>query len=425
MKFDLKEKKKLVIKIGSSLLVSEGKLREKWLKNFTANIADLVKKNFQIIIVSSGAIALGRQALKTVNKKLSLEEKQAAAAIGQIHLMGFYRDFFFRQKLQAAQILLTASDCNVRDRYLNCKNTVETLLKNSVIPIINENDSVAVDEIRIGDNDRLAARVAQMADADLLILFSDIDGLYEKNPRTHKNARACIQTQRVSILSKFCATFWQNFAAVSGIQQKILPKNEPKFGQKRNVVGLNTGSNLITEVFEITKEIENMAGSAGSLVGTGGMITKISAAKMLKNFSCDVIITCGTSENALKNFIDGKQNFTIFYSKKKLTKQRKHWLSGFLNAKGEVIVNECAAEMLRNKKISLLPIGVIAAKGDFKKGDAIFIKDKLDNHIASGISNYDIADLKKVFEKKSAEVKKILGKAVKPELVHIDDLVVI
>lgn len=371
MKLNLQNRKKIIIKIGSSLLVEEGKLREKWLKKFAKDVADLMKKNFQITIVSSGAIALGRSVLKVGNRKLSLEEKQAAAAIGQIQLMSFYRDFFSSQKLNVAQILLTAADCNDRERYLNSKNTIETLLKNHIVPIINENDSVAVDEIKIGDNDRLAARVAQMTSADLMILFSDIDGLYDKNPKTDKNAK------------------------------------------------------LISNVFEITKEIENMAGGATSLVGTGGMITKILAAKMLKNSGCDAVITNGISDHALKNLVDGKQNFTIFYSKKKSEKSRKNWLSGFINAKGEVVVNQCAVDVLRSKKISLLPIGVIAAKGDFKKGDAIFIKDEKGNHIASGISNYSVYDVKKIFEKKSAEVKKILGKSAKPELVHIDNLVVV
>lgn len=370
MIFDFKNKKKLVIKIGSSLLVENGELRQKWLKNFSKNVAELVEKKFQITIVSSGAIALGRSILKAENRKLSLEEKQAAAAIGQIQLMSFYRDFFKKLNLHVAQILLTAADCNARDRYLNSKNTIETLLKNCVIPIINENDSVAVDEIKIGDNDRLAARVAQMIDADVMILFSDIDGLYDQNPKTNKNAK------------------------------------------------------LIAQVSTITKEIENMAGGSNSLVGTGGMITKILAAKMLAHTKCATVITNGLSDNALQKFVAGKQNFTVFLSDKKSTKSRKNWLSGFLNAKGSITVNACAVEALQNKKISLLPIGAIGVSGDFKKGEAIFIYDETGNHVASGLSNYDALDVKKVLTKKSAEVKKILGKSAKPELIHIDNLVV-
>lgn len=370
MKFDLQNKKKLVVKIGSSLLVADGKLREKWLKNFAENVAELIEKKIEITIVSSGAIALGRAALKVSDRKLSLEEKQAAAAIGQIQLMSFYRDAFKKFNLNVAQILLTAADCNARDRYINCKNTIETLLKNRVIPIINENDSVAVDEIKIGDNDRLAARVAQMISADAMILFSDIDGLYDKNPKVEKNAR------------------------------------------------------LIPQVFEITKEIEMMAQGATSLVGTGGMITKILAAKMLVNSGCDAVITNGTKNNALKNLVAEKENCTIFYSKKKSEKSRKQWLSGFLNAKGEVVVNQCAALALRSKKISLLPIGVIAVRGNFEKGEAVFVKDELGSRVASGISNYSANDVKKILEKKSAEVKKIFGSSAKKEVIHADNLVV-
>lgn len=371
MKFDLGKRKKVIIKIGSSLLVEDGLLREKWLKKFASDIADLISQKVQIVIVSSGAIALGRGFLKVKNKKLSLEEKQAAAAIGQIQLMSFYRDFFKKFNLDVAQILLTAADCNNRQRYLNSKNTIDTLLKNQLIPIINENDTVAVDEVKIGDNDRLAARVAQMISADLLILFSDIDGLYDKNPKTDKSAK------------------------------------------------------LISEVTKITKEIEDMASDAISSVGTGGMITKIKAAKMASASACDTLITNGLVENPLKKLLEGKLNYTIFHSEKNLTKSRKSWLSGFLNAQGEVVVNVCARDALMSKKISLLPIGVVKINGQFEKGEAIFIKDEAGNHLASGVSNYSAIDAKKVIGKTSKEVKEIFGKTAKSELVHIDNLMVI
>lgn len=369
----LYDKKRIIIKIGSSLLVEDGCLRKKWLKNFIENIVELRKKKIEIVIVSSGAIALGRGFLKVLDKKLSLEEKQAAAAIGQIQLMSFYRDFFKEFDINVAQILLTASDCNSRQRYLNAKNTIDTLLKNNIIPIINENDTVAVDEIKIGDNDRLAARVSQMISADLLVLFSDIDGLYDKNPKTEKNAK------------------------------------------------------LIPQVSKITKEIENMAGGAVSKVGTGGMITKVQAAKMAAAVGCETVITNGLIENSIEKLFSKKQNYTIFSSKntKEKATSRKKWLSGFLNAAGEVVVNECAREALLNKKISLLPIGVIEAKGDFKKGDVIFIKDENGNHIASGVSNYNASDLKKIFEKNSKEIKELLGSEARKELVHIDNLVLV
>lgn len=370
MNFNLSEKKKLVIKIGSSLLVEEGQLRKNWLEKFTKDVANLVEQGFKVTIVSSGAIALGRSILKVGTRKLSLEEKQAAAAVGQIQLMGFYRDFFKKSDLDVAQILLTAADCNSRERYLNSKNTIETLLQHRIIPIINENDTVAVDEIKIGDNDRLAARVAQMVSADLMVLFSDIDGLYDKNPKSHADAK------------------------------------------------------LINQVFGITKEIEQMAGGAVSAVGTGGMITKIMAAKMLEKSSCDVAITNGISEGALGNFFQGKQNFTIFHCKKSGSKSRKSWISGVLNAKGSLIVNESAVAALKNKKISLLPVGIVAVKGDFKSGEVVFIHDELGNHIASGISNFDMSDVAKICLRKTEEVKKILGDEVKKEVVHLDNLVI-
>jgi len=370
MKFELGLRKKIVIKIGSSLLVENASVREEWLKSLASDISELLSKNIEIVIVSSGAIALGKSFLKSKNKKLSLEEKQAAAAIGQIQLMSFYRDFFKKHNLDVAQILLTASDCNSRQRYLNSKNTIETLLKNHLIPIINENDTVAVDEIKIGDNDRLAARVAQMISADLLILFSDIDGLYDKNPKTNKDAK------------------------------------------------------LISEVEKITKEVEEMASGAVSEVGTGGMVTKIKAAKMASTASCDTIITNGLVKNPLQKLLNGKQNYTIFHSEKNLATSRKNWLSGFLNAKGEVVVNSCARDALLSKKISLLPIGVTKIIGQFEKGEAIFIKDEDGNHIASGISNYSSSDAKKIIGKNSKEVKDIFGK-VKVEIIHIDNMVVI
>ncbi len=371
MNFDFSQRKKIIIKIGSSLLVEKGEIRKKWLKNFAKDVANLMQQNFQITIVSSGAIALGRSVLKVGSRKLTLEEKQAAAAIGQIQLMSFYRDFFQKNNLNVAQILLTASDCNARDRFLNSKNTIETLLKNRIIPIINENDTVAVDEIKIGDNDRLAARVAQMISADMMILFSDIDGLYDQNPKTNKNAK------------------------------------------------------LIPEIFTITNEIELMAGGAGSSVGTGGMITKIMAAKMLTNSNCETLITNGTCDGAIKKLFLGKQNFTIFHSKNKAAKSRKNWLSGVLNAKGSLIVNDRAADALKSGKISLLPVGIIEVKGEFKAGEIVFIRDKLGNHIASGITNFSAFDAKKICLKKSEEVKKILGEKVKKEIVHLNNLVLI
>jgi glutamate 5-kinase len=366
----LENRKRLVIKIGSSLLAPQGNLRESWLTNFARDVALQIENGVEIIIVTSGAIALGKKNLKTKKANLSLEEKQAAAATGQIQLMSFYRSSFNKFGFEVAQILLTASDCNSRQRYLNCHNTIETLLKNNIIPIINENDSIAVDEIKVGDNDRLAARVAQMVSADLMILFSDIDGLYDSNPKTNKNAK------------------------------------------------------FIKEVLEINSTIEKAASGAGSDVGTGGMITKIMAAKMLQD-SCDCIITSGISDGCVQNLVSNKQNFTIFYNRKKSKNARKEYLAGFLNLKSGVVVNKCAVDVLKSKKISLLPIGIIDVVGDFKKGEAIFVRDENGVQIASGISNYSSLDVAKILQKKSQQVKEILGKTAKEEVIHIDNLVIV
>jgi glutamate 5-kinase len=364
-----KKNSRIVIKIGSSLLVRDAKFRDKWLKNFVQDIAGLIEKKNQVIIVSSGAVALGRLILKKIDQaKFSMKEKKAAAAVGQVHLMSFYRDFFKKFNLNIAQILLTASDCNDRERYLSSKNTIETLLKNRVIPIINENDSVAVDEIKIGDNDRLAARISQMISADLMILLTDIDGLYNKNPKIDKNAK------------------------------------------------------LIKEIFSITKEVESMAGDTSSRVGTGGMKTKIMAAKMVNDDSCDVLIAKGIEENSLKNLFLGKQNYTIFYGKNKNIKSRKKWLSGIINTENGVVVNQLAAKTLKSKKVSLLPIGVIGVKGNFIKGEIIAIYDENNIKIGNGISNYDASDVNKIMLKRSEEVVKIFGKNAKKEVIRIDNL---
>jgi glutamate 5-kinase len=371
MKLDLKNKKKIIIKIGSALLVEKKGVRKTWLKKLAKDISDLVKKDYEVAIVSSGAIALGKKYLQVKKENLSLAEKQAAAAIGQIELMRFYQNFFNKFKIKTAQILLSAEDCNLRSRYLNCQNTIKTLFQNKIVPIINENDSVSVNEIKVGDNDRLAARVSHMVSADLLILFSDIDGLYDKNPKKYKTAK------------------------------------------------------LIPEVLEITKEIENMADGKTSTSGTGGMTTKILAAKMLKKSACDVIITNGLENDCLKKLINGKQNFTIFRSKNNLKKSKKKWIAGIMKTKGSVVINDRAAEALKNKKVSLLPVGVVSAKGRFSAGDMIYVFDQKDNHIASGISNYGSANLRKIFLKNSKEVKEVLGKDSEKELIHIDNLAVI
>jgi len=370
-KIDLKNKKRIVVKIGSALLVEKESFRKSWFKSLIKDISELSNQGFEIIIVSSGAIAFGNNFIKHKKNNATLPEKQAAAAVGQNYLISLYQDYFKKFKIDVAQILMTADDCDLRKRYLNLNNTIKVLLDNKIIPIVNENDSVGVDEIKIGDNDRLAARVAQISGANILVLLSDIDGLYDKNPN------------------------------------------------------LNTDAKFISEVTTITRDIEKYAGNAVSKVGSGGMKTKIMAAKMLKDSSCETIITSGKEKNPLKKLFLGKKNFTCFYSSKnKPLKARKKWLAGFLNIKAGVVINECAKQALTTKKVSLLPVGVVKVKGNFKKGETIFIEDEEGNNIASGISNYSSEDANKIITKKSNQVKEIIGLGAKKELVHIDNLVV-
>lgn len=366
---------RIVIKIGSALLVKNQEISLKWLQCLADNIIDLKKQQKKIVIVTSGAVALGKSLLKIIQPEISISQKQALASVGQIKLMSHYQQVFTKHQQQVAQILVTANDCNTRNSYLNCSNTIATLLENNIIPIINENDSIATQEIKFGDNDRLAARIAQMINADLLILFSDIDGLYNKNPK------------------------------------------------------INADATLIKQVAQITSEIEAMATGTSSQVGTGGMITKIMAAKMAMQSQCSTIITNGESAGCLQKLWQQQQPFTHFVANEKLKKDHKksksktNWLTGIVNPKGEIIINDCAVTALKKGGASLLAIGAIAVNGNFFAQDPVLIKDSNKQIIASGIVNHSSADVAKILQKTSQQIKEILGDNCKTELIHIDNLV--
>ena len=366
---------RIVIKIGSALLVKNQEISFKWLQCLADNIIDLKKQHKQIVIVTSGAVALGKSLLKIIQPEISISQKQALASVGQIKLMSHYQQVFAKHQQQVAQILVTANDCNTRNSYLNCSNTIATLLENNIIPIINENDSIATQEIKFGDNDRLAARIAQMINADLLILFSDIDGLYNKNPK------------------------------------------------------INADATFIKQVTQITSDIESMATGTSSQVGTGGMITKIMAAKMAMQSQCSTIITNGENAGCLQKLWQQQQPFTHFVANEKLKKDHKksksktNWLTGIVNPKGEIIINDCAVEALKKGKASLLAIGAIAVKGNFFAQDPVLVKDSNQQVIASGIVNHSSADIAKILQKNSQQIKTILGNNCKTELIHIDNLV--
>jgi glutamate 5-kinase len=366
----IQQAKRIVIKIGSSLLTDEstGALKKQWLSTLIENISDLCNQDKEVIIVTSGSIAIGRKLLKVTNQKLKLEEKQAAAACGQIELLSNYKEIFAKKDIEIAQILLTIEDSEDRRRYLNARNTLETLIRNKVIPIINENDTVATTEIRFGDNDRLAARVAQMVNADLLIIFSDIDGLYTANPNIDSNAK------------------------------------------------------LIEKVENITSVIENMAGDSTSKVGTGGMITKIAAAKIATSSGCHMVIAKGKIDHPIR-VLEKNNRFTWFVAGSTPIKARKNWIAHSLNISGNVVINACAIEALKEGN-SLLPVGVVKVSGNFNRGDKLRIVDEDGKEIGVGISAYSFSDAEKIIGKKTLEIANILGFYGREELIHRDDLVV-
>ncbi len=367
----LKNAKRIVIKCGSALLVdgAKGIVRFDWLSSLAKDIAKLRSENKEVLIVTSGAVALGRKALKLKAGKLKIEEKQAAAATGQVALMQAWQEALRQHNIVCAQTLLTAYDTERRRNWLNARATFETLFNLGAVAIVNENDTIATEEIRYGDNDRLAARVAQMIGADALILLSDIDGLYDNNPRLNPNAKhlAFIET--------------------------------------------------------INNEIENMAGDANSNagVGTGGMKTKIDAAKIATSAGAFVIIADGQKLNPVENILNGAKH-SIFKANTDPKTARLSWLSHNLRPQGSYLLDNGAIKALLNGG-SLLPVGVISIDGSFERGDAVALIDKNGKTIACGLSAYNSSDAALIIGKKSAQIEEILGYCGRPALVHRDDMV--
>jgi glutamate 5-kinase len=360
---------RLVVKIGSSLLVdtASGTLRQAWLEALADDIAGLRKDGREIIVVSSGAIALGRNALKLPKGALKLEDSQAAAAVGQIDLAHAYEEAFRARGLVAAQVLLTLGDTEERRRYLNARSTVTTLLKLGAVPVVNENDTVATSEIRYGDNDRLAARVASMMSADCLVLLSDVDGFYTAPPGSRADARR------------------------------------------------------LDEVADITPEIEAMAGDVGSELSRGGMVTKIEAAKIAVSGGTHMVIASGKVMNPLAA-LGAQGTGTWFLARQDPVTARKRWIAGTLEPKGAVIVDAGAAQALASGK-SLLPAGVTKVEGSFEKGDAVFIRNGAGVEIGRGLTAYGHDEAKAIIGRKSSEIAGILGYFGRPELIHRDDMV--
>ena len=369
MRAELKKTKRLVVKIGSSLLVdgTTGALKAGWLGSLSDDIAKLKAEGKEVIVVSSGAIALGRNVLKLPKGALKLEDSQAAAAVGQIDLAHAYEEAFRARGLIAAQVLLTLGDTEERRRYLNARNTITTLLKLGAVPVVNENDTVATSEIRYGDNDRLAARVASMMSADCLVLLSDVDGFYSAPPGSAPEAK------RLDV------------------------------------------------VREITPEIEAMAGDVGSDLSRGGMVTKIEAAKIAVSGGTHMAIASGRVLHPLQILAAGGP-CTWFLARSDPVAARKRWIGGTLEPRGSLVVDNGAAEALRAGK-SLLPAGVTKVEGTFGKGDAVVIRNGEGAELGRGLAAYDHEEARRIIGRKSGELAGILGYGGRPELIHRDDMV--
>lgn len=360
--------RRIVVKIGSALLAEKdtGHLKADWLAALTDDIAALRGEGREMIIVSSGAIALGRHKLGLPRGPLKLEESQAAASVGQIALAHSYEAMFNQRGMIAAQVLLTLGDTEERRRYLNARSTMSTLLGLGAVPVVNENDAVATSEIRYGDNDRLAARVGSMMSADCVVLLSDIDGLYTAPPQIDPQAK------RLDVVE------------------------------------------------EITPEIEAMAGDAGSELSRGGMITKIVAAKIAVGAGANLVITSGKVLHPLRELANGAAS-TWFLASSNPVASRKRWIAGALEPRGYIIIDEGARRALEAGR-SLLPAGVVKVEGMFDRGDAIIIKDSDGREVGRGLSAYAKQDAERILGRKSGEIEGILGYRGRAEMIHRDDM---
>ena len=364
----LNNSKQIVIKIGSSLLIDDNKnIRKKWLLDFAKDIEELIKNKKKVIIVSSGAIALGCKKLNINKKNLKLDKSQAVASIGQIELMNLFNEIFKKRKINLSQILLTLEDTEIRRRAINAKRTFDNLFDLGFIPLVNENDSIATSEIKYGDNDRLASRVAQISGSDCLILLSDVDGLFNKNPKLNKNAK------------------------------------------------------LISNVKEIDASIENYISKNISEHGTGGMKTKIEAAKICQLSGCYMAIANGLINSPIKSIIN-KNYCTWFLPKISKLDARKKWIISSISPKGELIIDDGAVEALKKGK-SLLAAGIRNINGKFNKGDHVKILNKNLKEHARGLSSFNSDEILRIKGQHSSKISEILGYVSKSEVIHKDDMV--
>ncbi len=370
IKRDFSGANRIVVKVGSSTLShNTGKLNLHRMEQLVRELADLRNRGKEVVLVSSGAQAAGIGKLGLVRKPKTIPEKQATAAVGQGILMHMYEKFFAEYGVVVAQVLLTREDMSDRRRFLNARNAFNALLDYQAIPVINENDTIAVEEIKFGDNDTLSALVAGLIDADLLIILSDIDGLFSANPQEHPDAR------------------------------------------------------LISELSEITPEIEQLAGGAGSRLGTGGMTTKLLAGKIAISSGFPMVIANGRKAGVIRRVVAGEPEGTLFLPKENRLQTKKKWIAFGSSVQGHIIIDGGAGKALLERGKSLLPSGVVAVEGSFDIGNTVSVICA-GGEIARGIVNYPAEEIQKIKGKKTTEIKKILGYKDYDEIIHRDNLVV-
>ncbi len=366
----IKSTKRWVVKIGSALLTNDGRgLNREGIANWVEQLAALHRRGIELVLVSSGAVAEGMSRLGWDKRPSALYELQAAAAVGQMGLVQTYESNFQRYGLHTAQVLLTHDDLSHRHRYLNARSALRTLLSLGVVPVINENDTVVTDEIRFGDNDTLGALVANLIEADMLVILTDQEGLCDKNPRVHADAK------------------------------------------------------LIHETSVSAPELIAMADGEGGALGRGGMLTKVKAARLAARSGSATVIAAGRKENVLLQVADGEQIGTLFIPDNEPLLARKQWLAGHLQLRGKLILDAGAVKVLRESGKSLLPVGVKGVSGEFERGEMVACVDEQGNEVARGLVNYNAEEARKIQGQPSKRLEELLGYVDEPELIHRDNLV--
>ena len=368
----LEKARRIVVKVGSSILASVEKgLHYEVFSHLTKEISELKRQGYEIVLVSSGAIAAGMEKLGYKTRPQSITQKQATAAVGQSRLIHIYENYFSRYQQMVAQVLLTHDDLSHRRRFLNARNTLLALLELGIIPIINENDTVVVDEIKVGDNDNLSALITNLIGADLLIILTDIEGICERDPRSHPDAKC------------------------------------------------------ISLIEDIDADMEGVMGETKSQMSVGGMASKIQAARKASRFGIPTVVACGTKKEVLRQVLKGKEIGTLILPKMKTLSSRKHWIAFNLKPKGDVIVDEGAKKAIVQKGKSLLPSGVLEVRGSFGRGDSVSCVGPRGKEFARGLVNYSVQELDKIKGHRTGEIEKVLGYKYSDEIIHRDDLVVL